>query len=165
MIATSANPVRLKQGWRISDLRRRLPENIEAGGVLSPEAVSIETGTPNAVLASSGVFTWHSHAEEPCLFSLQDWCSFILSPSLWSLLITPKHFRVYVKVDDRKLAECWRFILGYSRETPSVELMTRRLKKIIRKKNPRITPEMLEEGFGEAFGQAVGIRIGSEYRS
>ena len=33
------------------------------------------------------------------------------------------------------------------------------------KKNPRITPEMLEEGFGEAFGQAVGIRIGHEYRS
>ena len=165
MIAASANTVELHQGWRVSDLRRRLPKNIEAGGQLAPEAVSIETGTRDGVMASSGVFTWHSHTEEPCVFSAQDWCSFILSPSLWSLLITPKHCRVYVKVDDRRLAECRRFILGYSRETPSVELMRRRLRKFTCKKITSVTSEMPEASHGDFFGKAVGVRIGTIYRS
>ena len=165
MIAASANAVRLQQGWCVSELRQRLPKNIEAGGLLAPEAVSIETGIRDAVMAASGVFTWHSHVEEPCMFSAQDWCSFILTPSLWSLLITPKHCRAYVKVDEGKVSECRRFILGYSRGTPSVELMTRRLKKFIHKDAPCISPEIPEESFDEFFGEAVGICIGTRYRS
>ena len=160
VIASSPKTISLGRDWLIADLRKLLSHETEAGGLLSPEAVYIETGDQASISATSGTFTWHSHNEEPCLFSLQDWCSFIFSYSLWSLLITPENYRVYVKTDNRIIKKAQNTISGYSRGMPSTELMSRRLKKFAAKQFSDTDPETTELNIG----RVVGITVGTSYQ-
>jgi hypothetical protein len=162
-LGETKNLVNLGFGWHIPELLVHIPQNAEAGGAIFPEGVSVETGNEKSVFSSSGVFTWHSHIEEPCQFSLQDWCSFIQSVSAWSLLITPRHYRVYTKDDDLLIYECKKYISGYSRQRPSAELMGRRLKKFTLKKMPVSIGFRQDDQWDTALGRATGINIGPKY--
>ena len=160
VIASSPKTISLGRDWLIADLRKRLSSDVEAGGLLSPEAVYIETGGQASVSATSGTFTWHSHNEEPCLFSLQDWCSFVFSSSLWSLLVTPENYRVYVKTDNQLIKKAQNTISGYSGGMPSTELMSRRLNKFVAKQFSDTDPETTELNIG----RVVGITVGTSYQ-
>ena len=157
------NFVDLGLGWNVHDLNHLIPESVEAGGALFPAGCSRIVGNKTSVLASSSKFTWHSHTTEPCEFSLQDWCSFVLSHSVWSLLITPRHYRFYAKRDIQLVSECRKHLLGYSRKLPSVELMGRRLKKHALKKAPAIMGDLKADIFSKEFARATGIEISPEY--
>lgn len=157
VIAPSPGIFELGVNWSIEDLRKLVSFDVEAGGLLGPDAVSIETGDQTSVSSASGPFSWHSHKEEPAMFSLQDWASFIISSSIWSLLITPRAFQVYVKVDGQLASDARSELLGYSRGKPSAELMNRRLKKFVTKKITNPNPNETEQNIGKAVGISVGL--------
>lgn len=150
-------------GWNLNDLVQHVPGKIEAGGILFPAGFSLCLGDETSVFVSSSKFTWHSHTTEPCEFSLQDWCSFVLSHSVWSLLITPGHYRFYAKRDIQLASECREQLLGYSQNLPSVELMGRRLKKHALKKAPTNTEDLETDMLSKEFARATGIEISPEY--
>jgi len=157
------NFVDLGLGWTVKDILDHIPERTEAGGVLFPTGISRNLGDETSVFAASGICTWHSHTQAPCQFSSQDWCSFILSNSVWSLLITPGHYRFYTKCDIQLVSECRTHLLGYSQKLPSVELMGRRLKKYALKKVPAIMEDLEADIFCKAFARVTGIEISPEY--
>jgi len=155
-ISPSPGTIEMGRDWSIEDLRNLVLFDVEAGGILSAYAVYLETGDRKSVTSVSGPFSWHSHKEEPAMFSCQDWASFIISSSIWSLLITPRAFQVYVKVDEQLGGEARSELLGYSRGKPSAELMVRRLKKFVAKKTTNSNPGEIEQNIGTAVGISVG---------
>ncbi|MDP6476436.1 MAG: hypothetical protein QF502_00790 [Nitrospinaceae bacterium] len=157
VITPSPGTIRLGSNWSIEDLRELASSDVEAGGLLGPDAVLLETGNRTSVCSSSGPFTWHNHKEEPAMFSLQDWASFIISSSIWSLLITPLAFQVYVKIDGQLVNEARSELLGYSQDIPSAELMNRRLKKFVANKTTNPNPDETEQNIGKAVGISVEV--------
>lgn len=154
------NIVSLGEDWQVFAMYSHLPEKIEAGGVLGHNKMSMYGGDAWSVCAASGIFTWHSHITGPCMFSLQDWCSFIISQSLWTLLITPDSYIVYYKKNHQLVEETKRFILGYSLEKPSSQLMIRRFRKLIAKKNEQ--PNLGAQNNARA--QVLGICCKGPYK-
>jgi len=159
----TTNFLNLGHSWGVPDLLAHVPKNVEAGGVVFPAGVSIQVGDCESVFTSPGLCTWHSHTEGPCRFSLQDWCSFIQSISVWSLLITPSHYRVYTKRDCVLLRKCEKYLSGYSRQIPSMELMGRRLKKFASNNSDKRNRGWPDDLCDIALGEATGIDIGPEY--
>ena len=156
VIAPSPETIELGRDWSIDDLRNQVSFDVEAGGLLGPDRVFLETGDQTSVSSASGPFSWHSHKEEPAMFSLQDWASFIISSSVWSLLITPRAFQVYVKIDGQLVSEARSALLGYSRGMPSAELMNRRLNKFIANQSADGKTDKTELNIGRAVGISVG---------
>lgn len=156
-VKTGGALLNLAPGWDAYDLLRQIPENKEAGGSLNYREATIHIGGVSSVNSPTGIFTWHSHINDLCFFSPQDWCSFLLSESLWSLLLTPNYYRTYTKIEDQKNIRCEKYIRGYTQnKTPSVELMIRRFKKFIMS---NIEPMSYEDMTQKALGQLVGIDV------
>lgn len=154
-IAEPPMMLRVKNDWSLGDLRDLISDDVEYGGLLGPGSICIAKGQQTSVSAASGLFTWHSHTDEPCMFSLWDWVSFIISPSIWSLLITPEDFRVYVKVDLHLVGKARTAVMGFSRGIPSVELMNRRLEKFSGRVNAVLSPGETDKDIGKAVGISV----------
>ena len=117
----------------------------------------VEAGDILAVRTSSGLFTWHSHTHGVCRFSEGDWVSFILSSSIWSLLLTPDNSQVYVKRSGSLLRECAKSIVGYSQNIPSNYLRERRFIKYIENKTAQKYDLVTERQIADALGIELGV--------
>ncbi|MFM1833065.1 MAG: hypothetical protein RLZZ461_1381 [Planctomycetota bacterium] len=83
----------------VDALRSSGSPGIESAGTIGDGWFTQVSGDSWQVKASSGRFTWHSHAEGPAVFSVEDFLVFHTIGGAWHLLVTPSAWCVYLVVE------------------------------------------------------------------
>lgn len=80
-------------------LRSSGSPEVESAGLIGDGWITRVSGDAWQVKADPGRFTWHSHAEGPAVFSIEDFLVFHAIGGVWHLLVTPSAWCVYVAVE------------------------------------------------------------------